>query len=117
MLFLYTNVMNYVRMDNRNLVFGGNIVMARVSGKNSWALLLLILAGIVLGGFIGYLAKDVSGLSWLNYGQNFSLGDTNGAGIIRLNLGVMVISFGLSIKITIASIVGVVLAIIIYRKL
>ena len=40
--------------------------MARDRGKNSWALFLLILAGIVVGGFLGYLARDVSWLSWLN---------------------------------------------------
>ena len=43
--------------------------MSREMGKNSWALLLLMLAGIVVGGFLGYLARDVSWLSWLNYGQ------------------------------------------------
>ena len=34
---------------------------------------LLILAGIVLGGFIGSLTANVSGLDWLNYGQSFGL--------------------------------------------
>lgn len=91
--------------------------MARVSGKNSWALFLLILTGVVLGGFIGYLTQEVSYLSWLNYGQEFGIGDADSVGIMRLNLGVMVISFGLTIKITVASIIGVILAIIIYRKL
>lgn len=73
---------------------------------------LLILAGIVLGGFIGMLAEGVSALSWLGYGQSFGLEEP-----VALNLGILVISFGLSIKITIASIIGVVLAIIIYRFL
>lgn len=91
--------------------------MARVNGKNSWALFLLILAGVVLGGFFGYLARDVAFLSWLNYGQEFGIGSADTSGIIRLNLGVMSISFGLTIKITIASIIGVITAIIIYRKL
>ncbi len=91
--------------------------MAKVGGKNSWALLLLVLAGVVLGGFIGYLTQDISGLSWLNYGQEFGIGGSNGAGVIRLNLGIMIINFGLTIKITIAGIIGVILAIIIYRKL
>ncbi len=91
--------------------------MARVNGKNSWALFLLILAGIVLGGFIGYLAQDVSLLSWLNFGQEFGIGGADSTDIVRLNLGVMVISFGLTIKITIASIIGVIAAIIIYRNL
>ena len=34
--------------------------MAKLPGKNSWALLLLVLSGIVMGGFLGYLARDIS---------------------------------------------------------
>ena len=90
--------------------------MAREIGKNSWALLLLILAGIVIGGFLGYLARDISWLSWLNYGQEFGIG-SSANGYFTLNLGVMVITFGLSIKITIASIIGVMISILIYRRL
>lgn len=91
--------------------------MANLRGKNSWGLLLLILAGIVLGGFLGYLARDVVFLSWLNYGQEFGIGGLGENGILVLNLGVLVLRFGLSIKITIAGIIGIILAIIIYRKL
>lgn len=83
-----------------------------ITGKNNWALFLLLLAGIVLGGFIGELTKGVSGLGWLNYGQSFGFAEP-----IVLNLGILVITFGLSIKITIASIIGVLLAILIYRLL
>lgn len=90
--------------------------MAREMGKNSWALLLLMLAGVVIGGFLGYLARDVSWLSWLNYGQEFGIG-SSANGYFTLNLGVLVITFGLSIKITIASIIGVIIAIFIYRKI
>ena len=53
--------------------------------KNCWVLLLLVLTGIVLGGFIGTMAQDVSWLSWLNFGQSFGL-DTP----LVLNLGVLV---------------------------
>lgn len=81
-----------------------------IVGKNNWGLFLLLLAGIVLGGFIGNLTAGVPGLSWLNYGQSFGF-----ANPIILDLGILVITFGLSIKITIASIIGVLLAIIIYR--
>ena len=59
--------------------------------KNNWACFLLILAGIVIGGFIGSLLP----VQWLNYGQ----------------------TFGLSIKITVASILGIIIGIIIYRFL
>ena len=64
-----------------------------IPGKNYWALVILILAGIVIGGFIGELTSGVSGLSWLGYGQ----------------------TFGLTIKITIAVILGILIAILIYH--
>lgn len=78
--------------------------------KNFWVLLLLLMSGIVLGGFIGSLAEDISWISWLNFGQSFGLDSP-----IVLNLGILVITFGLSIKITMASIIGVVVALAIYR--
>lgn len=84
--------------------------MKGAGSKNSWALFLLVLAGLVLGGFIGMLAEGMPALNWLNYGQTFGLEKP-----IVLNLGLLIITFGLTIKITISSIIGVVLAIIIYR--
>lgn len=86
--------------------------MKRAGGKNSWALFLLMLAGIVLGGFIGTLTAGIPGLNWLNYGQSFGFDSP-----IVLNLGILVITFALNIKITIASIIGLVISAIIYRFL
>ena len=62
--------------------------MKRAGGKNSWALFLLMLAGIVLGGFIGTLTAGMPGLNWLNYGQSFGFDSP-----IVLNLGILVITF------------------------
>ena len=75
------------------------------AGKNYWALLLMILAGVVLGGFIGQLSAGVPALRWLNYGQTFGLSNP-----LVLDLGILVLTFGLTIKITIAGIIGIVLA-------
>ena len=86
--------------------------MKGAGSKNSWALFLLILSGIVLGGFIGSLTAGIPALSWLDYGQVFGLAEP-----VVLNLGILVLTFGLTIKISIASIVGIVLAVIIYRVL
>ena len=83
-----------------------------MKSKNGWVLLIMLLSGSVLGGFIGMLTANVSGLSWLNYGQSFGLESP-----VVLNLGLLVLTFGLTIQISIASIIGVVLAIIVYRKL
>ena len=86
--------------------------MIREDGSREWVRPGFTVFGIVLGGFIGMLAEGVPALSWLGYGQTFGL-DTP----IVVNLGLLVITFGLTIKITIASIIGVVIAIIIYRFL
>ena len=74
--------------------------------KNFWILLLLLMTGIMLGN----MASGVRGLSWLNYGQSFGLMDP-----VVLDLGILVITFGLSIRVTMASIIGVVIALIAYR--
>ena len=83
-----------------------------MKSKNGWVLLLMLLSGIVLGGFLGMLTTNVTGLSWLNYGESFGLESP-----IVMDLGLLVLTFGLRIHISIASIIGVVLAILIYRKL
>jgi hypothetical protein len=89
------------------MIIGGQFMS---KSKNSWACFLLMLAGVVLGGFIGNLASNVSFLSWLDYGQTFGLSSP-----LILDLGILVITFGLTIKISIASIIGIIIAIIVYR--
>ena len=56
------------------------------------------------------MASGIRGLAWLNYGQSFGLMDP-----VVLDLGILVITFGLSIRVTMASIIGVVIALIAYR--
>lgn len=79
-------------------------------GKNYWVLLLLMLCGVVIGGFVGDLTKTTSWLSWLNTGQSFGF-DTP----VIVNLGILVITFGIHIKITMAGIIGMAAALITYR--
>ena len=78
--------------------------------RNFWILLIMLLAGIVLGGFIGQMAEGIPWLGWLNFGQSFGLDSP-----LVVNFGILVITFGLTIKITMASIIGVAIALIIYR--
>ena len=79
--------------------------------KNVWLLLIFILSGLVLGGLLGELAKSISWLWWLSYGMNFGLKDP-----LILDLSVLEISFGVRFVINIASIIGMSVAILIYRK-
>ena len=80
--------------------------------KNFWILLIMLLAGIVLGGFMVQLANGISWLSWLNFGQSFGLDSP-----LVINFGILVITLGLTIKITMASIIGIAIALIIYRMI
>lgn len=80
--------------------------------KNIWILLVFILSGLVIGGLLGDLAGKVDFLWWLSYGQDFGLSTP-----IELDLSIVQISFGLMFKINIASIIGLIIAIIVYRKI
>lgn len=80
--------------------------------KNVWILILFILSGLVIGGLLGELASKVDFLWWLSYGQSFGLSSP-----LELDLSIVKITFGLMFKINIASILGLVIAVIIYHKL
>ena len=80
--------------------------------KNIWILLVFILSGLVIGGLLGDVASKVSGLNWLSYGQSFGLAQP-----VVLDLNIINITFGFGLKINIASIVGIVIAIFIYKKI
>ena len=79
--------------------------------KNIWVLLVFILSGLVIGGLLGQLASSVDWLWWLSYSQTFGLQDP-----IVLDLSVVTITFALMFKISVASIIGMLLAILIYKK-
>lgn len=72
----------------------------------NWVLVLLILVGFVIGGFIGTYFSG----TFLNYGQSFGLSQP-----VVLNLGFIILTFGLTINITIASVIGVIISLVVYR--
>ena len=80
--------------------------------KNIWILLVFLLAGLVVGGLLGRLASSGSWLWWLSYEQEFGLQTP-----LVLDLSVLKLTFGLMFKINIASIIGMVLSIFIYKKI
>ena len=79
--------------------------------KNIWILLIFILSGLVVGGLLGEIAAKVDFLWWLGYGQSFGLTSP-----IELDLSIIKITFALVFKINIASIIGLILAVFIYKK-
>ncbi len=76
--------------------------------KVNWLLVIVILIGFVIGRFIGTYFDG----TFLNYGQAFGLSSP-----VVLDMGFIVFTFGLSIHITIASVIGVVIALVAYRLL
>ncbi len=80
--------------------------------KNIWVLIIFILSGLVVGGLLGELAKQVNWLWWLSYSQSFGLENP-----MIVDIGIMKITFALMFKISVSSIIGMVLAIFIYQKI
>lgn len=78
--------------------------------KSFWILLVFIMAGLVIGGLIGELASK--SIWWLGYAKEFGLTDP-----VSLDLSILKISFGFNIRINIASIIGIAISLLIYRKL
>ena len=81
-----------------------------VKSKNTWVLIIFICAGLVIGGLIGQLSAQVDWLSWLAFGQEFGLSQP-----LVLDLNVLKITFGFVVNINMASIIGMVIALFIYR--
>lgn len=80
--------------------------------KNIWILIIFILSGLVVGGLLGELASKIDWLWWLSYSQSFGLENP-----IVVDIGVMKVTFALMFKISVSSIIGMVLAIFIYKKI
>ncbi len=80
--------------------------------KNGLIMLIFLLCGIVIGGLLGELTQGISWLSWLSFGKEFGISSP-----FTLAFGVLQLTLGFMIKINIASIVGIIIAIIIYKKI
>ena len=80
--------------------------------KNTWIVILFIFAWLVIGGLLGELAAQVDWLTWLSYGQTFGIQEP-----FVLNMNVLSLTFAFSVNINIASIIGLGIAIFLYRKI
>lgn len=84
--------------------------MAVAKGKSGWILIVLLLAGLVVGGLLGQLATKVDFLWWMGYSQTFGLTTP-----LYLNLSVIQLTFGVTFEISVASIIGMLIGICIYK--
>lgn len=79
--------------------------------KNIWILVIFLLSGLVVGGLLGELATKIDFLWWLGYNESFGL-----TAPLQLDLSIIQLTLGIGLKINVASIIGMILAIIAYRK-
>lgn len=80
-------------------------------GRNSWALVLVLLAGLVIGGFIGHYMEGVPYFGWLAYGQNFGITEPVG-----IDLGIIKLQFGLLLRINVSGVIGLLIGIFLYKR-
>lgn len=81
-----------------------------MSDKKFWVFLIFLFSGIIVGGLLGELAVGVPYLSWLAYGKTFGLEPP-----FSLNLNIMQLSVGLTVQLNIAGIIGILVALILYK--
>lgn len=74
--------------------------------------LLLICAGIVVGSMVGELTAGTPVLKWLSYGLDFGT-----ASPVTLDLHVLTLTFGITVRITVSHFLFVVLAVVIGRRI
>jgi hypothetical protein len=108
---IFDNGRLIIRKEKLEIYFTKVEAVMATKDKNIWILLVFILSGIVLGGLLGELAGNISWLWWLGYGEEFGIPDP-----ITLDFSVIKISFSLLFKINIASIIGIAIAVFVYRK-
>ena len=72
---------------------------------------LMLLSGIVVGTLVGNLTSGIEFLSWLSYGIRFGLKNP-----VQLDLGVLDLTFGVNINLTISCIIFIIVAMIIAKK-
>ncbi len=84
-------------------------VLRREGGRSGWIMLLMVVCGLVVGGFLGELLGKYFPI--LKYGYNL------GVSAHEWNFHILRLTFGFDFNINMFSILGIVIAIYIYRRL
>ena len=81
--------------------------------KRIFLLLFFLLAGIVVGAMIASVCANIGFLSWLAYSQQIGF---NPDAPFILDLDIIRLSFGFAMKISVAQIITIAVAIFLYNK-
>ncbi|HCX63530.1 DUF4321 domain-containing protein [Sedimentibacter sp.] len=76
---------------------------------NSVYLILLLLTSVIIGTILGRAFSEY--LPVLNYGESIGFGPAT------LDLSIFTITFGFNASLTVAGIIGIIIAIIVYKKI
>ena len=79
--------------------------------KNGLSLFLILLSGLVIGGFIGHYLGDMPFAGWLNYGGDFGISEPVG-----IELGIIKLQFGMLLRINVAGVIGLILGLLFYKR-
>lgn len=82
--------------------------------RNIFLLVVLLIAGILVGGLIAAAAQHVTYLSWLAYSKTFGLSVGKPA---QIDFSVLKLAFGIELTINVAQIICMAVAALLYRKL
>ena len=80
--------------------------------KGKIAFILILISGLVIGGLIGDTLGNIPVLSWLNYGKQIGLNPP-----LSLDLSFFTLDLGMTIKLNIAGIIGMLISVIVYKKI
>jgi hypothetical protein len=80
--------------------------------KKTLYVILLICIGVVVGTLAANLSENVSWLSWLSFGREFGLTSP-----FVLNLGVIILTFAMTLNLNISIIIFIVLSLFIGSKI
>jgi len=79
--------------------------------KNNIILGIVLVLGIIFGAFLGDVFGNYESWEWLKYGKEIGFAEP-----FVLDIYILKLTFALTINLTIASIIGFVIAIVAYKK-
>ena len=82
--------------------------------SNVFIFILSIITGAVVGGLVAQSVKDVQWLTWLAYGIKFGISTSDP---FTLDLVMVKFVFGFMVDVNVASILGIIGALVLYKKL
>jgi len=81
---------------------------------NALQLIILIIAGIVIGAVVAELTRGARYFEWLSFGREFGI-STDAP--FYIDLGIIRLKFAIMFNITVAGIIGIVAGIFVFRKI